>query len=110
MHAPLSSEKLCSSVASLSVGVKSPYHSLTVARKLLGGSCDLRNRTAIVKIGVTALNGIIGNHVGHEHSPVKKDLIGTRRNAHYHEFLSQAVITDTAGPSFLGNQMQLPAP
>jgi len=69
-----------------------------------------RNRTAIVNIGVSALNGFIGDHVGHEHCALEIDGIGARRNAPGREFAPLAVITNMVGFSSAGNEMQLPAP
>jgi hypothetical protein len=68
------------------------------------------NRTAIVNIGVSTLNGFIGDHVRHEHPPLKVDGIGARGNTPGREFAPLAVITNVVNLSFVGNEMQLPAP
>ena len=69
-----------------------------------------RDRTAIINLGVSALNGFIRDHIGHEHSALEVDDIGAGGNADGLEFAPHAVITDTAGFLFAGNEMQLPAP
>jgi hypothetical protein len=74
------------------------------------GSSDFRNRTAFIKTSIAALNGLVSNHVGHKHSAVKKNDVGARWNTFCRETPARAVITDTAGFPFLGNQKELPAP
>src|SRR5215468_8721191 len=83
-------------VARLQSSAFSPYYPL--------------NRTAIVNIGISALNGFIRDHVGHQHSALEVDGIRARRNAYGFKFAPPAVITDTAGVPLGGDEMQLPAP
>lgn len=69
------------------------------------------HRTAVIKIGVAALNRFIRDNVGHEHSGVEGNDIRAWRNAFCAESPLLAVIMDTAaGFPFLGNQQQGPAP
>jgi hypothetical protein len=77
---------------------------------MCGGFIDFRNRTAIVNIGIAALNSFLRDNIGQQHSALEGNVIGARWNALYREFSSQTVITDTTGFSLTGNQMQLPAP
>ena len=71
---------------------------------------DFRNWPAIVKVGITALNSVLCDNVGQQHSALKGDVIGAGKNALYSKFFSQSVITETAGIPLTWNQMQLPAP
>jgi hypothetical protein len=90
----------------LSSSLEKPDYNIPLVT-MLSASC---NRAAIVNIGVSTLNGFIGDHVGHEHSTLEVDGIGARRNAPGREFAAHAVITDTAGFPLARNEMQFLTP
>ena len=60
-------------------------------------------------MGVSPLDGRIGNDVGHNHPALEVDCILARRNAYDLEFSSFAVVMDVAGGSVAGNEIELAA-